>query len=199
MSENTTTSTTSETGAAQPTADPSETTTSQTTEATTDTGGESIDWKAEARKWETRSKTNAEKAKANADAAARLSKLEDANKSETQKLLERAEAAEKKATQYEGQLRSTTIRQAVIEAAAGAHALDAETVYLHLQARGGIDVDDNGQATGVDEAVKQLVKDKPHLFSVSTAGSRDAVGGTVPAPSAGDPLARALKSSLGIS
>lgn len=46
------------------------------------------DWKAEARKWEQR-------AKENRDAADRLAALEDAQKSETQRLTERAEKAEK--------------------------------------------------------------------------------------------------------
>lgn len=46
------------------------------------------DWKAEAKKWETR-------AKENKTAAERLAQLEDAQKSEQQKLTERAEAAER--------------------------------------------------------------------------------------------------------
>lgn len=45
------------------------------------------DWKAEARKWE-------ERAKANKGAAERLTELEEAAKSDLQKALERAEAAE---------------------------------------------------------------------------------------------------------
>jgi murein DD-endopeptidase MepM/ murein hydrolase activator NlpD len=52
------------------------------------------DWKAEARKWEARSKENA-------TAARRLAELEEASKSDLQKALERAEAAERRATEYE--------------------------------------------------------------------------------------------------
>lgn len=47
------------------------------------------DWKAEARKWEGRAKENSK-------AAERLTELEEANKSELQKVIDRAEAAEKK-------------------------------------------------------------------------------------------------------
>ena len=46
------------------------------------------DWKAEARKWESR-------AKENSTAAARLAEIEEAGKTEAQKALERAEKAEK--------------------------------------------------------------------------------------------------------
>ncbi|RDG37956.1 hypothetical protein [Streptomyces corynorhini] len=52
---------------------------------------EPTDWKAEARKWEVR-------AKENSTAAARLAELEDANKTEAQRLAERAAAAEQSAT-----------------------------------------------------------------------------------------------------
>ena len=50
------------------------------------------DWKAEAKKWETR-------AKENKGAADRLAQLEESQKSEQQKLLERAEAAERERDQ----------------------------------------------------------------------------------------------------
>lgn len=50
------------------------------------------DWKAEARKWEQRAKENTEAAK-------RLQDLENAQKSEQQKLTERAEAAERERDQ----------------------------------------------------------------------------------------------------
>ncbi|HEX9767011.1 MAG TPA: hypothetical protein VGA36_09625 [Nitriliruptorales bacterium] len=53
-----------------------------------DPPGEATDWKAEARKWEKRAKDNS-------DAAARLTELEDANKTELQKAQDAAAAAEK--------------------------------------------------------------------------------------------------------
>lgn len=53
------------------------------------------DWKAEARKWETRAKQNLDVAKANEDAAKRLAEIEDQAKTELERALERAERAEK--------------------------------------------------------------------------------------------------------
>jgi hypothetical protein len=50
------------------------------------------DWKAEARKWEAR-------AKENISAASRLAEIEEASKSEAQKLADRAAAAEKTASE----------------------------------------------------------------------------------------------------
>lgn len=54
------------------------------------------DWKAEARKWEDRAKQNSK-------AAERLAEFEEAQKTEAQKLAERAEAAEKRAAEFETQ------------------------------------------------------------------------------------------------
>lgn len=59
------------------------------------------DWVSEARKWEARAKENAAKAKANEQAAARLAELEEAQKTEAQKLADRLAAAEKKALEAE--------------------------------------------------------------------------------------------------
>ena len=55
---------------------------------------EEVDWKAEARKWEQRAKDNK-------SAAEKLAQLEESQKSELQKAQERAEAAEKRATEFE--------------------------------------------------------------------------------------------------
>lgn len=60
-----------------------------------------IDWIAEARKWEARAKENATKARTNEQAAARLAEIEEANKTEAQKLADRLVAAEAKAQEAE--------------------------------------------------------------------------------------------------
>lgn len=70
-----------------------------TTEATPspaveETHVDTTDWKAESRKWEKR-------AKENATAAEKLRAIEEANKTEAQKLTERAEAAEAKVREFE--------------------------------------------------------------------------------------------------
>lgn len=59
-----------------------------TTETTTEAApAQETDWKAESRKWEARAKENTK-------AAERLAQIEEASKTEAQKLAERAEAAE---------------------------------------------------------------------------------------------------------
>lgn len=75
-----------------------------TTEATTGTVGTEettetpkpteVDWKAKAREWERRAKENTK-------AAERLAQLEEAQKSEAQKLQEARDAAERRATEAE--------------------------------------------------------------------------------------------------
>lgn len=66
------------------------------------------DYKDEVAKWRAMSRKHEAQAKTNSDAAKRLAELEDANKSETQKLADKVSAAEKrtadaeaKATRYE--------------------------------------------------------------------------------------------------
>jgi hypothetical protein len=81
-----------------------------TTESTEDVPPvEETDWKAEARKWETRAKDNARAAK-------RLTEIEDAQKTELQKALERAEAAESRISQYETEQQLNTWRTEIAEA-----------------------------------------------------------------------------------
>ena len=67
-------------------------------EAKPETGGDSDLEKAraEAEKWKALSRKNEEQAKANAEKAKKFDELEEANKTEQEKLLARAEAAEKK-------------------------------------------------------------------------------------------------------
>lgn len=68
-----------------------------------ETGGDSDLEKAraEAEKWKALSRKNEEQAKANAEKAKKFDELEEANKTEQEKLLARAEAAEKKLSERE--------------------------------------------------------------------------------------------------
>lgn len=59
------------------------------------------DWKAAARKWESRAKENLAAAKANEDAAKRLAEIEESQKTEGEKAAERLAAAEQRAAQLE--------------------------------------------------------------------------------------------------
>jgi hypothetical protein len=74
------------------------------------------DWKAEARKWEKRAKDNS-------DAAARLKELEDAQKTEQEKLTENLSAAEKRAQEAE-------LRALRIEVASDKGLTKAQAKYL---------------------------------------------------------------------
>lgn len=58
-----------------------------------------VDLAADLEKWKAMSRKHEEQAKANADKAKRLDALEEANKTETEKLIARAEAAEKAASE----------------------------------------------------------------------------------------------------
>lgn len=59
------------------------------------------DWKAEARKWESRAKENLAAAKAHEDAAKRLAEIEESQKTEAEKAAERLQAAERRAVELE--------------------------------------------------------------------------------------------------
>jgi len=59
------------------------------------------DWKAEAEKWRRLSRENEARAKSNAEAAKRLEAMEEAGKSEVDKLTERLTVAEKRAAEAE--------------------------------------------------------------------------------------------------
>ena len=86
-----------------------ETETEAQEEQTTDTAAEVEKWKALARKNEARAKENADKAK-------RLDDLEEAQKSETEKLVARAEAAEAKLAERDKAAAAQKLAKEVAEA-----------------------------------------------------------------------------------
>jgi uncharacterized membrane protein YqiK len=77
---------------------------------------DTVDWVAEARKWE-------KQAKANSDAAARLKEIEDSQKTEQERLTENLTAAEKRAADAE-------LRAMRIEVAADKGLTKAQAKYL---------------------------------------------------------------------
>ena len=136
-------------------------------------------WKAKARDQEKR-------AKANADAAKRLAELEQANQTEAQRLDAARKAAEERAADLAAKYTTLLTKQAVTSAAATAGAIDADAVYALI--RGDVQVDDEGMVTGVEEAITALHQQKPHLFTTTPRGTRDAsAGGHTPRP-ADDPI-----------
>lgn len=147
------------------------------------------DWEVKAREWEA-------KAKQNASAAKKLAALEDANKSETQKLTDRVTAAETSAADWRGKYQALVAKQAILDAANSANSTDPETVYLYL--RDQVTVADDGSATGIDAALKQLQQRKPHLFREAPAGARDTLGGKPSAPALNSPeLEKVLRRAVG--
>ena len=132
------------------------------------------DWKAEARKWEAR-------AKANKEASDKLAELEEAQKTEQQKLVERAEAAEREleATKYESLRLSVIARNEVPEK------------YQHL-VRGA----DESELTEAAKAVSELVS----ASAAPKTGGRVVVDDLDAGDAAlnGTELEDALRRSLGI-
>ena len=126
---------------------------------------------------------------------AELQGFRDANKSETEKLTDRATQAEQAATEATGKLRDLLAKQAIYDAASAAGTIDAETVYALL--RDEVEVADDGTITGADKAVKALQAAKPHLFREAHQGHRDAANITPPPALNSDGLINALKAAVG--
>ena len=106
------------------------------------------DWKAEARKWEQR-------AKENSSAAARLQELEDAQKSELQKMQDAIAERDAQLADLPRKARAEAIRFASLATSAGF--VDPEDALLNL---GDVDLSDGDSVT---QALAQLAERKPHL------------------------------------
>lgn len=111
--------------------------------------------------------------RANAAAAKKLAVLRITNKSETEKLTDRAiTSAEKAAHEWQKTKYQTLVAQG------GHHAgppprlasTDTETVYLYL--RDSVEVDENGTPQGLDKAIKELTI-RSRTCSATPAGARD--------------------------
>jgi len=134
-------------------------------------------WKQKAREQESR-------AKANAEAAQKLQQFEDRDKTEAQRLTERAEAAERRAAEVEG-------RAVRLEVAAEKGLTPAQAQRLVGETREQLEAD----ADALLEMFKPApVEDSSELVPSLDLGTR---GGT-PMPLNGDPLEKALRNSLGI-
>lgn len=102
----------SETAAAEAATAPAQEPTSTPANDQPTTPKADVDWVAEARKWEARAKENAAKIKALEPAAARLAEIEEAQKTEAQKLADRLAEAERKAQAAELKALRSDIAQA---------------------------------------------------------------------------------------
>jgi transcriptional regulator of heat shock response len=90
-------------------------------------------------------------------------KRKEAEQTEAQKLLARAETAEKHLVETQENARRAAIRGAVLLAAAKNDFVDAEDVYK-LADLANVSVGEDNTVTGAEEAVKLLAKNKPHLL-----------------------------------
>lgn len=139
-----------------------------TTDTTPDPVAELARWKSEARKHEAR-------AKANAAAAEKLAKLEDAKKSDLEKAQAAIAEANQRATAAEERIAKALTRAAVMAAAAKSGAIDAEAV-LALLPPNAVEIDGD-EVKGVDEAIKALRESKPYLFGKTKPAPGSADGG----------------------
>jgi len=139
---------------------------------------ETVDfWKQKAREQEAR-------AKANADAANRLKEFEDRDKTEAQKLTERAEAAERRVAEIEAH----AIR---LEVAAEKGLTPAQAKRLVGTSRAELEAD-------ADELLETFKPAAPAEEPTGLPSLDLGTRGTAPLPLNGDPLEQALRKSLGI-
>ena len=137
-----------------------------------ETGGDSDLEKAraEAEKWKALSRKNEEQAKANAEKAKKFDELEEANKTEQEKLLARAEAAEKKLADREAK-----------DAAAATAAEVAKEKGVPVSALRGSTTEE--LEAHADELLAILPKKDP---APSADGQGEASGAASPPPPSGD-------------
>lgn len=133
------------------------------------------DWKAEARKWESR-------AKENSAAAKRLAEIEEANKTEAQKLAERVEAAEKAAAEAQAKAMR---REIALE-----HRLSKEDAGL-LDAV----TDEDAMRRLAERLAAQQAKQDNHI---SGNGAYVPAEGKTPPALNSDALEQSLRKALGI-
>lgn len=135
--------------------------------------------------------------------AQRLAELEAANQTE----LERAQTALQEATQRaelaENAGKAARINAAVIAEASKQGAVDPEAVVA-LLAKDAVTIDNAGQVTGADSAVKALLEAKPYLQAAPQAANppgypdlgQGARGAALPLN--GDPILASVRQKLGI-
>lgn len=118
------------------------------------------DWKAEARKHEKRAKDNAAAAKRARELEAELNQYREASQSETEKAINaaRREAEQQTAAKYQRQIATAEVR-----AAAGGKLQDPNDAVRLIDLDEFIAQDGTVDTSGINDAIAQLVKDKPYL------------------------------------
>jgi multidrug efflux pump subunit AcrA (membrane-fusion protein) len=117
--------------------------------------------------------------------AAKYDEAQAASQSELEKAQAKAKRAEEARDAAINAANATLVRAEVLTEASAQGAIDAETVVALLAGSGAITVVD-GKVTGVREAVKALLKEKPFLLKSPTpSASGDEFGGNDPKTKAG--------------
>lgn len=124
---------------------------------------------------------------ANAEAAERRVKLKEleeaetkrreAEMSEVEKAQKQAQEMKAEAERLQGELRNTQIRHAVEVAAVGMQ-FHAPADALSLADLSQVQIGDDGTVTGVEDALKALVKARPYLVKPSTPAGSDINAGS---------------------
>jgi hypothetical protein len=99
--------------------------------------------------------------------AARLDEIEEANKSELQRLQDALADAQTKASTAMERAQRALVRAAVVAEAQRAGAVDPDAVLAMLP-KDAVTIGDDDQVTGADEAVKALLDAKPYLVGKPT-------------------------------
>lgn len=101
---------------------------------------------------------------------------EAANLSELERERNRAEAAEAAAQAASERAERLARRSAIIAEASKANAVDPDVVAELLAGTDAVTIDDAGQVTGADTAVKTLLEDKPFLVAANGTSGRVDLG-----------------------
>lgn len=100
------------------------------------------------------------------DKAARFDELDAASKTELERAQAAATAEKARADQAETRLREAARRQAIVSEAAKAGAIDPDAVVALIDSNA-VTIDDAGQVTGAETAVKELLEQKTYLVGSS--------------------------------
>lgn len=115
------------------------------------------------------------------DAEAKLGEFETANQSDEERRTAELTSLQERASRAEAALREANGRNAVYSNAG--NAIDAELLYLYVEKQG-IEFDDDGAPTNVDDLITKAREAKPSLFQRGSAdgAARSSVNTYEPAP-----------------
>lgn len=126
-----------------------------------------------------------------AAAQARLREIDDASKSETERLASKAQEAEAKLTAAEQRAADLALQMAVERAARKLGFIDEDDAYRLID-RKAVELDDDGEPKNVDALLKDLAKAKPHLIAAEDGKANSGNGtATQRVPSTPKPNGRA--------